>query len=62
MGNLKSFMLGLFTAYGVYYLTRKGPDGKSVLDELLEDPSDFMRNAKDIAIRDSVQTVKDELR
>lgn len=61
MGHFKSFLFGLFTAYGIYYITRKGSDGKSVLDELLADPADFMQKAKDHAVHDTVQAIKEEL-
>lgn len=61
MGHFKSFLLGLFTAYGVYYFTRKGPDGRSILDKLLADPSGFMHKAKDVAVRDTVHAIREEL-
>ena len=61
MGHLKSFALGLFTAYGVYYITRKGPDGRSILDDLLADPGRVMRQAKDVVVRDTVHAIKEEL-
>jgi hypothetical protein len=49
-------------AYGVYYITRKGADGRSVLDELLENPKDFLDNAKRHAIADVVETVKENIK
>ncbi len=61
MGHVKTFLLGLFTAYGIYYVTRKGADGKSILDELLADPGAFMHKAKDYAVQDTVKILKDEL-
>lgn len=61
MGHFKSFALGLFTAYGIYYITRKGSDGRSILDELLADPGAFMRQAKDLAVQDTVHAIKEEL-
>jgi hypothetical protein len=61
MIHLKSFLLGLFAAYGIYYITKKEPDGKSILDELLENPRDFMHKVKDIALHDAVQTIKEEV-
>ncbi len=42
-------------------ITRKGPDGRSILDELLADPKTFMRKAKDLALRDTVHAIKEEL-
>ena len=61
MIHFKSFLLGIFAAYGIYYITKKEPDGKSILDELLEHPGDFMYRVKDIALHDVVQTIKDEV-
>jgi hypothetical protein len=62
MSHFKSFLLGLGVAYGVYYITRKGADGRSVLDELLENPKDFLDNAKRHAIADVVETVKENIK
>jgi hypothetical protein len=61
MGNFKAFLLGMFTAYSIYFVTRKGPDGKSILDELIANPADFMRKAKDYAVRDTVKIIREEL-
>lgn len=61
MGHFKSFALGLFTAYGVYYITKKGPDGRSILDELLADPAGVMWAAKDQAVRYTVHAIKEEI-
>ncbi len=61
MGHFKTFLLGIFTAYGVYYVTRKGADGKSILDELLANPGDFMQKAKNYAVQDTVKLIKEEL-
>lgn len=61
MGHFKTFLFGLFTAYSIYYITKKGEDGRSILDELLANPSGFMHEAKDQAMRDTVRLIKDEL-
>ncbi len=61
MIHIKSFLLGVFAAYGIYYITKKEPEGKSILDELLENPGDFMHRVKDIAFHDVVQTIKEEV-
>lgn len=61
MGHFKSFLFGLFAAYSVYYITRKTPDGRSILDELLANPTDFMHKAEDYAMRDTVKVIKEEL-
>lgn len=61
MSHFKSFLLGIGVAYGVYYITRKGRDGQSILDELLTHPKEFIDKAKDYAIADVVETVKEKL-
>jgi hypothetical protein len=59
MGHFKSFLLGLFTAYGIYYITKKTSDGKSILDDLLANPAEFMQKVKDNVMHDAAQTIKD---
>jgi len=49
MGTIKSFMLGVGVSFAVYYLTKKGPDGRSVLDDILDNPKAFAEKAKDYA-------------
>lgn len=61
MSHFKTFLLGIAVAYGVYYITRKGKDGRSILDEMLENPEDFAEKAKDYAIAEVVESVKDQL-
>ena len=61
MGYFKTFFLGVFTAYGVYYITRKGADGRSILDELLDNPSRVMSAAENVVIRDTVHAIKEEI-
>lgn len=61
MSHFKTFLLGIGVAYGVYYITRKGTNGRSILDELLDNPRDFAEKAKAYAIADIVDTVKDQL-
>lgn len=56
--HFRSFMLGMFTAYGIYYITRKTSDGKSILDDLLEQPEEFMKEAKSNLIRDAAKIIK----
>ena len=48
-------------AYGIYYITRKSPDGRSILDELLEHPKDFLNKAKSYAMADVVHILKEKL-
>jgi len=58
MRTIKTFLLGAGAAYAVYYLTKKRPDGTSLMDELLDNPSLFMNKAKNYAIAEAIQTVK----
>ena len=59
MGHFKSFLLGLFTAYGIYYITKKAPDGNSILDDLLANTGEFMNSVKNKVMHDAAQTIKD---
>lgn len=52
----------MLTAYGVYYITRKGPDGRSVLDDLLERPEKYLRKAKAGMIEDAAHAVREIIR
>jgi hypothetical protein len=38
--------LGAAVGYGIYYLTKEKENGKSILDELLEDAPEYMDRAK----------------
>jgi hypothetical protein len=61
MNYIKTFLLGVGAAYTVYYITRKGDDGRSILDDLLDHPEEFMNRAKKQALADVVETVKDQI-
>lgn len=62
MSHFRSFLLGMGVAYGVYYITRKGTDGRSVLDELLDNPNGVMQTAKKYAIANAVETIKEHIK
>jgi phage-related tail protein len=38
--------IGAAVGYGIYYLTREKDNGKSILDELIEDGPDYFDRAK----------------
>jgi hypothetical protein len=61
MGTIKTFLLGVGTAYAVYYITRKRPDGTSILDDLLKNPAFYLNKAKDYAVAETVRTVKEQI-
>lgn len=59
---MKPFLLGLLTAYGIYFITRKGPDGRSILDDLLDRPDEFLKKAKEDLLEDTAKVVRDIVR
>jgi len=61
MNHIKSFLLGVGVSFGVYYLTKRGADGRSVLDEILDNPKEFAERAKNQAIADIVEKVKERI-
>jgi len=46
MSHFKSFMLGVGVSFSIYYLTKRGPDGRSVLDEIQDNPKEFMERGR----------------
>ena len=46
MRIIKYMAIGATVGYGIYYLTRKKENGKSLLEELLEDAPDYVDRAK----------------
>jgi hypothetical protein len=58
MGTLKSFLLGVGVSFVVYYITRKGPEGISILDEILNDPSAIVDKAKKYAIIEGTEALR----
>lgn len=46
MRILKFMAIGAAVGYGIYYLTREKENGKSILEELLEDTPDYVDRAK----------------
>ena len=46
MRILKLMALGAAVGYGIYYLTREKENGKSILEELMEDAPDYADRAK----------------
>lgn len=62
MGNFETFLLGMLTAYGVYYVTRKGPDGRSILDDLLENPELYLKKLEKGVILDIARTIRETIK
>jgi hypothetical protein len=46
MRIIKFMAIGAAVGYGIYYITKEKENGKSILDELLEDAPDYMDRAK----------------
>jgi hypothetical protein len=46
MRILKFMAIGAAVGYGIYYLTKEKENGKSILEELLEEAPDYADRAK----------------
>jgi len=46
MGFIKILAIGAAVAYGINYVTKKGPDGKSIIDNLVDEAPEWMDRAK----------------
>ncbi len=46
MRILKFMVIGAAVGYGIYYLTKEKENGKSILEELLEDAPNYVDRAK----------------
>jgi len=46
MRIIKFIAIGAAVGYGIYYLTKEKENGKSILDELLDDAPDYLDRAK----------------
>jgi hypothetical protein len=57
MNHFKVFLLGVGTAFAVYYITRKDDEGKSILDEILDNPDELVDKAKEFAMETVNRTV-----
>jgi len=49
MGFIRTLVIGAAISYGIQYVTKKRKDGTSILDDLINDPSDFVNKAQDFA-------------
>jgi hypothetical protein len=56
MGLLKFIAVGAAIGYGINYITKKGPDGRSILDDITEDAPEWFDKAKKFA-EDKVEQV-----
>jgi hypothetical protein len=58
MGLLKYIIVGAAVGYGISYITKKGPDGRSILDDITDKAPDWLDQAKKFA-EETVEQVKD---
>ncbi|MGZ3871628.1 MAG: YtxH domain-containing protein [Mucilaginibacter sp.] len=49
MGLLKFIIVGAAVGYGINYITKKGADGRSIIDDLSENAPDWFDKAKQFA-------------
>ena len=56
MGLLKFIVVGAAVGYGINYITKKGADGRSVLDELSEEAPEWFDKVKQYA-EDAIEQV-----
>ena len=56
MGLLKFIVVGAAVGYGINYITKKGPDGRSILDDITENAPEWFDQAKKYA-EDAVDNV-----
>ena len=57
MNYFKVFLLGVGTAFTVYYITRKNSEGKTILDDILDNPNELVDKAKEYAMETVDRTV-----
>jgi len=49
MGLLKFIIVGAAVGYGINYITKKGEDGRSILDDITENAPEWFDRAKQYA-------------
>jgi hypothetical protein len=57
MSLLKYILVGAAVGYGINYITKKGPDGRSILDDITEKAPEWFDQAKTFA-EETVEQVK----
>ena len=64
MGLFRFIVAGAAIGYGINYITKKGPDGRSVLDDLTENAPDWFDKAKKYAedtVNQAVKTAQEKV-
>jgi len=49
MSLLRFIIVGAAVGYGINYITKKGPDGRSIIDDLTENGPEWLEKAKQYA-------------
>lgn len=49
MSLLKFIIVGAAVGYGINYITQKGPNGRSIIDDLADNAPDWFEKAKHLA-------------
>jgi hypothetical protein len=57
MGLLRFIVVGAAVGYGINYITKKGPDGRSILDDVTDKAPEWFDKAKKVA-EDAIEQVK----
>lgn len=60
MGLLRFIAVGAAIGYGINYITKKGENGRSILDDLTEDAPEWFEKAKKYAT-DKVDTAVEQV-
>jgi hypothetical protein len=58
MGLLRFIAVGAAIGYGINYITKKGENGRSILDDLTEDAPEWLDKAKKFATEKVDQAVQ----
>jgi hypothetical protein len=58
MGLLKFIIVGAAVGYGISYITKKGPDGRSILDDITDKAPEWLDQARKFA-GETIEQVKE---
>lgn len=61
MGLLKFIVVGAAVGYGINYITKKGPDGRSILDDVTDKAPEWFEQAKKFA-EETVEQVRQHIK
>jgi hypothetical protein len=59
MGLLKFIIVGAAVGYGINYITKKGPDGRSIMDDIADKAPGWFDQAKKFTV-DTVDQVRQQ--